>query len=57
MLEGAHRPPLDLSTVAESQQKAELEMIVRWIVTLLSIFQTRFFLTDRALNWLLKFLS
>lgn len=30
---------------------------VRWIVTLLSIFQTRFFLTNRALNWLLKFLS
>ena len=44
MLEGAHRPPPDLSTVAESQQKAELGMIVRWIVTLslLSILQTLF---------------
>ena len=36
--EGEHIPPPDLVTVEESQEKAELHMTVKWIVTLLSIF-------------------
>jgi len=56
-IEEANVPPPDVSLVQESPEKAELNIIVRWIITLLSIFQTQFFLTDRALKWLLKFLS
>ena len=54
VIEDASIPPPD---VQESPENGELSIIVRWIVTLLSIFQTRFFLTNRALNWLLKLLS
>ena len=45
-------PPL----LQDSPEKTEISLIIRWIVTFLSIFQTQFFLTNRALNWLLKFL-
>ena len=61
VIEDASIPPPD---VQDSPENGELSIIVRWIVTLrqwivtlLSIFQTRFFLTNRALNWLLKLLS
>ena len=56
-LECAHIPPPDISDIPESQEKAELCMIVKWIMTLLSVFQTRFYLTDRALKWIIKFLG
>ena len=46
-----------MSLAQDSPEKAELSIIIIWITVLLSIFQTRFFLTTRALNWLLKFLS
>ena len=55
-IEGAHVPPPDLPDIPESQEMAEINMITRWIITLLSIFQTWFFLTNHAVNWLLKFL-
>ena len=48
VIEDASIPPPD---VQDSPENGELSIIVRWIVTLLSIFQTRFFLTNRALNW------
>lgn len=35
----------------------ELHLVVRWIVMLIAIFQTRFFLTEHWIEWLLKFLS
>ena len=55
-IEGVSISPPEVPLVQDSPEKAELSITVRWIVTLLSIFQTRFFLTNRALNWLLKFL-
>ena len=56
-IEGANIPLPDVSLVQDSPEKAELSIIVRWIIVLLSIFQTQFFLTNQALSWLLKFLS
>ena len=56
-IESEHIPPPDILDVQESQERAELHMIVRWIMTLVSVFQTRFYLTDRSLNWLLKFIA
>ena len=55
-LESAHIPPPDIVDVPESQEMADIHMLVRWIMTLLAIFQTRFYITDRALKWMLKFL-
>lgn len=55
-VEGATVPPPDVCLVQDSPEKAELNIIVRWIIMLLSVFQTRFFLTNRALNWILRFL-
>jgi len=55
-LEGMNVPPPDIAEVHESQEQAELLMISRWIITLLSVFQTHFYLTNRAVNGLLKFL-
>lgn len=43
----ANVAPMDLMDTNE--QDEELSFIVRWIVLLLAIFQTRFFLTNRAL--------
>lgn len=40
----------------DSSDEREINSLLKWIVTLVSIFQTRFFLTDRALTWLLNFL-
>ena len=56
-IESANIPPPDVSLVQDSPEKAELNIVVKWIITLLSVFQTRFFLTNRALNWLLRFLG
>ena len=33
-----------------------MQISTRWIIALLTIFQSRFFLTNRALDWLLKFI-
>lgn len=57
--ESANVPPLEASLVQDSPdlEEAEMNIIVKWIITLLSVFQTRFFLTNRTLNWLLRFLS
>ena len=37
-IEGAHIPPPDILDMQESQEKIELRMIVRWIMTHLSVF-------------------
>ena len=37
-------------------QSAEYNSIIRWVVTLLAVFQSRFYLTTRAFSWLLTFL-
>ena len=42
--------------VQDSPEKTELNIVIKWVVTFLSIFQTQFFLTNRALNCLMKFL-
>lgn len=39
-IEEANVPPPDVSLAQESPEEAELNIIVRWIITLLSIFQT-----------------
>lgn len=56
-IKSANIPPPEVSLVQDSPKKAELIIVVKWIITLLSVFQTIFFLTNRALNWLLRFLS
>ena len=56
-MESANVPPPEVSLLQDSPEEAELNHIVKWIITLLSVFQTRFFLTNRALNWLLRFLG
>ena len=56
-IESTNVPPPEVSLLQESPEEAEVNMIEKWIITLLSVFQTRFFLTNRALNWLLRFLS
>ena len=38
------------------QESAEYNSIIRWVVTLLAVFQSRFYLTNRAFSWLLTFL-
>lgn len=56
-IENEHIAPPDIADTLESQENTEIHMTVRWVMLLLSIFQTRFYLTDRSLNWLLKFLA
>lgn len=48
------RAPQDPRDINEPRNE-ELTFIAKWITLLLAVFQTRFFLTNRALNWLLKF--
>ena len=55
VLEGATIPPADVSA-EPSQDYAEINHIIRWMIALLSLFQTQFYLTNRALSWLLNFL-
>ena len=50
-IESTNVPPPDVSLLQESPEEAEVNMIEKWIITLLSVSQTRFFLTNRALNW------
>ena len=38
------------------QESAEYNSIIRWVVTLLAVFQSRFFLTNREFSWLLSLL-
>lgn len=38
------------------EESTEIDNTIRWVITLLSIFQTQFYLTNRALSWLLTFL-
>ena len=53
-IESGNIPPPDVSLVQDSPEKVELNIVVKWVITLLSVFQTRLFLTNRAL---LRFLS
>ena len=55
-LEECSISPPDLPPQEVSSDERELNFLLKWIVTLLSTFQTRFFLTDKAITWLLKFL-
>ena len=48
-------PPSE--TLLEDDNDAESHSVVKWIVVLLSIFQTRFFLTNRAVIWLINFIG
>ena len=47
-------PPITLSD-SDASKKLESHSVVKWIVVLLSIFQSRFFVTNRAMTWLIKF--
>ena len=47
-----HAIPLDTSETTDQQSN----MIVQWIVLLVSFFQSRFSIADRATTWLLQFL-
>lgn len=53
-MEHSNIAPQDLRDEPEQQ---ELHVIVKWVVLVLAIFQTRFFLTNRALDWFLRFLG
>ena len=55
-IEGCCVPPPELSEVQDIPEEDETKSTVKWIIALLSIFQTQFFLTKRALSWLLTFL-
>lgn len=54
-LEDAVIPPSSVP-VEPVQQSVEVNTTIRWIVAL-SVFQTQFNLTNRALSWLLMFFS
>ena len=48
--------PLNDSDNENVSSIAERRLTIRWIIVILSIFQTRFILTAEAMKWLLKFL-
>ena len=48
--------PLNDSDNENESNMAERRLTVRWIIVILSIFQTHFILTAAAMKWLLKFL-
>ena len=48
--------PLNDSDNEDVSSISERRVTVRWIIVILSIFQTRFILTAEAMKWLLKFL-
>ena len=54
-IEDADIPPLELDP-EHTQDPTEVDITIWWIVTLLSLFQTQFYVTNRALTWLLNFL-
>ena len=37
------------------EESAEVDNTIQWVITLLSVFQIQFYLTNRALCWLLAF--
>ena len=39
---------------SDASEKTESHSVVKWIVVLLSIFQSRFFVTNRAMSMFLK---
>lgn len=49
-------PPQDLPLQKETTESVSSSNTSKWIITLLTIFQTRFFLTNRAIEWLLNFI-
>lgn len=50
-------PPIEVNLDVVTEEDAQSNTIVKWVVVLLAVFQTRFCLTDNALAWLLRFLS
>lgn len=51
---GSFRPPQDLTP--DTAENEETKGIVKWIVLLVSFFQSRFMISNAAISWLLKFL-
>lgn len=41
----------------DCDKSKESHIVVKWLVILLSIFQTRYFLTNRAMTWLVTFIG
>ena len=56
MIDVSSMPPQDIQLDATESSSSQKRLIVKWIVTLVSVFQSRFSITDRAITWLLKFL-
>ena len=50
-------PPIITLSDSDASEKTESHSVVKWIVVLLSIFQSRFFVTNRAMTWLIKFIG
>ena len=55
-IEGSHIPPPEMELEGSEGNLHRTNITIRWIVMLLSVFQTHFYLTKRALCWLLNFL-
>ncbi len=41
----------------DSSAEEEAHIVIRWVFMLMSIFQSRFFITGRAMTWLVKFIG
>ncbi len=41
----------------DSSAEKEAHIVIRWVFMLMSIFQSRFFITGRAMTWLVKFIG
>ena len=52
-----HIPPPNVLSDSESSGSTESNVVVKWISVLLSIFESRFFVTNRAMTWLVKFIG
>lgn len=50
-------PPMEVNFDSVTEEHAQSNVIVKWVVILMAVFQTRFCITDNALTWLLRFLS
>ena len=55
MVESSHIPPPEMK-LEHVQDTPEVNNTIKWIIMLLSVFQTQFYLTERALGWLLNLL-
>ena len=55
-LEASSMPPHDIPLDTPETTDQQSNIIVQWIVLLVSFFQSRFSITDRATTWLLQFL-